>query len=74
MNKLMLIFAASLVLAGCKQRLIVSDFCGQIDTIGYNRMLTKFTDEELKALGSDRKRALRDLRKAYETHCTNQAN
>jgi uncharacterized lipoprotein YajG len=69
MNKLILIFVASLLLAGCKQQVVVSDFCDQINTIGYERMLTKFTDAELAALGKDRKRALRDLKKAYGVHC-----
>lgn len=73
MRKLMMIFAVSLLLAGCK-KVVVSDFCQQIKTIGYDRMLTKFTDAELSALNTNRKRALRDLRKAYDTHCTNKAN
>lgn len=70
MKKLMLICAVSLLVAGCK-KVVVSDFCEQINEVGFERALTKFTDEELRALGKDRKRALRDLRKAYETHCTN---
>jgi hypothetical protein len=63
-----------ILLAGCKSPIVISDFCRQIETIGYSRMLTKFSDAELKAINLDRKRALLALRRAYDANCTNPPN
>lgn len=63
-----------LLLTGCKTTQVVSDFCRQIETIGYQRMLTKFSDVELKAINLDRKRALLALRRAYDANCSNPSN
>jgi hypothetical protein len=53
----------------CTKNLAVSDFCKQIETIGYERMLTKFSADELMAINGNRKRALLALRRAYDEHC-----
>lgn len=63
------ILLMSIVISGCKHPAVVSDFCKQIETIGYQRMLTQFSDDELRALKLDRKRALLALRSTYERQC-----
>lgn len=58
-----------LLLTGCDPRL--NEFCKQIEEIGYEALLRKFSDTELRHLKISRKRALLGLRRAYDTHCTN---
>lgn len=72
MMKWMMLLGVSFVLVACDERL--NEFCKQIDEIGYERMLRKFSNEELQYLKTTRKRALLALRRAYDTHCTNPSN
>lgn len=71
MSKLIAIVMVAAALKGCPTPpMTISDFCKTIDTIGYEKLLKSFSDEELKALKLDRKRALLALRKSYDKNCT----
>ena len=62
------------ILSSCQPKPVVSDFCKEIDIIGYDRLLTNFSDDELSMINLERKRALLSLKRAYATHCTNKTN
>jgi hypothetical protein len=74
MMRLGVSLAIILLLAGCKEPQVLNSYCTTVREIGYERLLTKFTGDELRALKLDRKRALLAMRKTYEAHCTNKAD